>query len=100
VILASGKTKRFFKDPKRNFQLSFTFLPNSSDRTVDGRPGRDFLKNLFEQPGPLALKIKTSASDKPEEYEVFVASYREDLIRREVQFQASYFDVQIDMAEV
>lgn len=99
IMFLSGKTKRYFKDTKISIQLSFRFLPNSNERTVDGRGGRDFIKSLCTSPGDLEVKIVRQPGGPEEVFSMFVNSYQETLVRREIQYQASYYDVNIDLVE-
>lgn len=99
VMFLSGRTKRYFKDTKINIKVSFSFLPNSNERTVDGRGGRDFIKALCASPGLLEVGIVREPGGPEEVFEMYLESYQERLVRREIGFKASYYDVDIDLVE-
>jgi hypothetical protein len=99
VETSSGKTKRFYKKHKKVVKLNFSYLPSDANKTVDGRAGRDFLKNLAYT-SPLVL---VSYIDKPGTEQVtfygFINSYSESLVRRDLSTQCSYWDVSFDLEE-
>lgn len=99
VELSNGTTKKYSKKSKNIFSISFTYLPNTSDATVDGREGRDFLKTISQTRGVVNLKIKLDPSDSVKSYTCFVNSYSESLIRRDIPNSRSFYNVTIELGE-
>lgn len=99
VELSAGVIRRYIKKNKKIFSFSFRYLPNTTDKTVDGRAGRDFLNSLSQTKGTVNLSIKMSPEDEYETYVCYVNSYSERLIRREIGEQCSYYDVSIEFGE-
>ena len=99
VETATGRLKRFYKNSKRVMNLSFDYLPSSSEKTVDARVGRDFIENLART-APLVL---VSYIDKPSgsanTFYGFINSYTEELLRRDLQTQCSYYNVSFVIEE-
>lgn len=99
VELARGIIRRYIRKNKKSFSFSFSYLPNTTDKTVDGRAGRDFLNTLSLTKGTVTLSIKMSPTEDYETYVCYVNSYAEKLIRREIGEACSYYDVTIDFGE-
>lgn len=99
VELDSGINKRYIRKNKKTFSLNFTFLPNLSAYTVDGRAGRDFLKSLAQKRGTISLVTKLSPESPEESFTVYATSYSETLIRRDVEIKCSYYDLSISFEE-
>jgi hypothetical protein len=99
IELSRGINRRYIKKNKKTFKLSFTYLPNGTDKTVDGRAGRDFLKSISNTRGTVTVSIKLSPIDDFETYTCFVNSYTEKLVRRDIENSCSYYDVTIDIGE-
>lgn len=100
IELDSGITKKYIKQNKNNFSLSFSYLPSSTSLTVDGRSGRDFLKTLASSPSKKTISIKLSPSDSIKTFTAYVSSYSESLIKRDVRNKCAYYDVTISFEEV
>lgn len=99
VELDSGVNKRYIKKNKENFSISFTYLPNSATKSVDGRAARDFLKTVAETPGKKTINIKLSPVDPTKTILAYVSSYSETLIKREVDQECAYYDVTVNFEE-
>lgn len=99
VELDAGINKRYIKKNKENFSISFSYLPNSANKTVDGRVARDFLKTVAETPGKKTILIKLSPVDPVKTLLSYVSSYNETLIKREVDQECAYYDVTISFEE-
>jgi len=84
VQLLSGNMRRFLRGVKQSFNLSWQYLPNNPSMTVDGQYGRDYLQSLAEHRGLLEFFIQDTPNDAGKTYTVFVESYNEDLVRREL----------------
>lgn len=99
VELNRGITKRYVKKNKKSFNISFKYLPNSHEKTVDGRKGRDYLVSLVNKRNSILLKIKLDPSEGYREYECYINSYNETLIRRDIPSQCAYYDVSMEIEE-
>lgn len=99
VELSRGVIRRYIRKNKKVFNFNFSFLPNTSDKTVDGREGRDFLHGIAMTKGTINLSIKLSPDDEYETYVCYVNSYNEVLTRREIGEQCAYYDVSIEFGE-
>lgn len=99
VELARGIIRKYIRKNKKSFTLDFKYLPNTTDKTVDGRAGRDYLNSISNTRGTVTVSIKMSPTDEFETYTCFVNSYTENLIRRDIGTGCSYYDVKIDLGE-
>ncbi len=99
VELDAGINKRYIKKNKESYSLSFYYLPNASNKSVDGRAARDFLKSVALTPGKKNIKIKLSPVDPIQDIYVYVTGYSETLIKREVDNECAYYDVSINFEE-
>lgn len=99
VELSRGKLRRYIRKNKRTFSLNFTYLPNNTDKTVDGRRGRDYLNSLSNTRGAVTVSIKISPESGFETYTCFINSYSERLVRRDISSGCNYYDVSIELGE-
>lgn len=99
VMLNNGSTRRYMKKSKNNYNFSFSYLPNNTDRTIDGRVGRDYLVSLMAIRGKILLSIKTDPLDGFYTTYVYADSYSESLIRRDLTYGCSYYNVNIGFRE-
>lgn len=99
VELARGIVRKYIRKNKKTFTLDFKYLPNTTDKTADGRAGRDYLNSIANTRGTVTISIKMSPTDEFETYTCFVNSYTENLIRRDIGSGCSYYDVKIDLGE-
>lgn len=99
IELNRGITKRYVKKNKKSFSISFKYLPTSHEKTVDGRKGRDYLLSLSNKKDSILFKIKLNPSSDYTEYECYINSYSERLIRRDIPSQCAYYDVSMEIEE-
>lgn len=99
VELDRGITKRYAKRNKKTFSLSFSYLPTSHEKTVDGRKGRDYLLTVFKQKNPVEVKIKLDPEEEYTTYMCHFNSYSERLLRRDIPSNCAYYDVNVDLEE-
>lgn len=99
VELSRGKIRRYIRKNKKTFSLSFSYLPTNTDKTVDGRRGRDYLNSIANTRGTVTVSIKMSPEDGFETYTCFVNSYTEKLVRRDISSGCAYYDVTIELGE-
>lgn len=97
--LANGNKRRFIKKNKNVYTLSFKYLPTKQEKTIDGRKSRDFLYTLARTPSSASLSIKLDPSEAFYNTTVYVDSYSEALIRRDLPNQCAYYDVNITLVE-
>jgi hypothetical protein len=99
VELARGVVKRYVKKNKKKFSISFTYLPNTHEKTVDGCKGRDYLSSISQTRGTVTVTIKLDPLSGYEDYTCYVNSYSEKLIRRDIPEACNYYDVSIEFEE-
>lgn len=98
---------RYYKSSsggKQKFKISWEWLPADKDDTIDKRFARNFIKDIADDPDVHTLKIYsygTNSGDIFEEdvYNVFVTSYTEDLVRRDLSSGVYFWKCDIDMEE-
>jgi hypothetical protein len=100
VELSRGLTKKYFKKSKRSFTFNYTYLPESTDHTVDGRAGRNFLRSLVEAKQSVNLVIKDTSDSYTYNTNVFITSYNEDLIRRDFEQGYAFYNITIIFEEL
>jgi hypothetical protein len=77
------------KAGKESFKISWEWLPADNEDTIDNRFARNYIKQIAMDPDVHQLKI-LSYGTNPEDvfqestYNVFVGSYSEDLVRRDL----------------
>lgn len=96
--------KRETESGRKTFSLSWRFLPNFMDSTVDTRHGRDYIASISEDPDVHVLKIINQDQDgltpyTETSYNVFVRSYSETLLRRDLIDGVYYFDCNLTLEE-
>ena len=96
--------KRASESGRKTFSLSWKFLPNFMDKTVDTRHGRDYIASISEDPDVHVLKVVNQDQNgttpyTETSYNVFVRSYSETLIRRDLADGVYYFDCNLTLEE-
>ena len=100
---------RYYKSSARSgrktFSLSWSWLPNSPEFTVDGKRGRDYIKEIASDPSHHVLKIVNldeSGTTPPTEtsYNVLVKDYNETLTRRDLSNDVYFWDCSMTLEEV
>ena len=99
VQLLSGNKRRFLKGVKQSFKLDWQFLPSKASKTVDGQYGRDYLKSLVGNRQMLDFFIQDKPNDAGSTYTVFIESYNEDLVRRELSTGTHFYNVSLVLKE-
>ena len=99
IETSAGRLRRFYQPNKKSLQLRFTYLPNTSDKTVDGRVGRDFLEGLARTAPRALVNYKDLPSGLNKEFYGFITSYSETIVRRDLPTQCTYYDVQFNIEE-
>lgn len=105
----TNSRSRYYKSSARSgrktFSLSWSWLPNSSEFTVDGKKGRDYIKEIASDPSHHVLKIVNldeSGATPPTEtsYNVLVKDYNETLTRRDLSNDVYFWDCSMTLEEV
>lgn len=96
--------KRQSNSDRATFSLSWSFIPNFREHTVDQRMARDYLTSIAEDPDVHTLKIINQDQNgltpyTETTYNVFVRSYSESLRRRDLQSGVYYFDCSLTLEE-
>jgi hypothetical protein len=100
---------RYYKSTTRAsrnvFVLSWQYLPNSKEQTVDNRWARDYISSIAGDPDYHVLKITNMDSsgvtpDTQTSYNVLVTNYNETLVRRDIGSNTYYWDCSITLSEV
>ena len=99
IELINGDKKRYIRNNKSLYNFNFTYLPSLQTHTVDGRRGRDYLYSIAMTPASVSLSIKLNPEEDFYTTTVYVESYSETLIRRDLTSQCSYYDVTISFKE-
>lgn len=99
---------RYYKrqsDGRISFRISWEWLPNSRDLTVDNRYARDYVKDIANDLDYHVLKV-VEYGENPEdifneqEYNVFITNYSEDLIRRDLVSGAYLWNCSLDLEQI
>ena len=105
----TNSRSRYYKSSARSgrktFSLSWSWLPNSPEFTVDGKKGRDYIKEIASDPSHHVLKIVNldeSGTTPPTEtsYNVLVKDYNETLTRRDLSNDVYFWDCSMTLEEV
>ena len=99
VELLNGNKKRFIKNAKNVYTLSFQYLPDHSERTIDGRKARNYLLSVAKTSSSASLSITLDPAEPSYNTVVYVDSYSETLVRRDIPNQCAYYNVEISLRE-
>jgi len=99
VETSSGRLRRFYQPNKKSLSLDFIYLPNTSEKTVDGRVGRNFLENLAVSSPRVLVSYKDEPTRANKQFYGFISSYSETIVRRDLLTQCTYYDVQLVIEE-
>ena len=98
---------RYYKKKKarKQFNVSWTFVPNSREKTVDQKHGRDTIRSIGSNPRSMSLKLLNIDSDGSNSYtetshDVVVTSYNESLVRRDISDDTYYWDCNLSFEEI
>lgn len=105
----NNRKARYYKSSSRparkTFSLSWSYVPNSQSHTVDGKRGRDYLREIAGKPQHHVLKIinmdeNGTAPYTETSYNVLVKDYSETLVRRDLVDDIYFWDCSISLEEV
>ena len=105
-----GNVSRYYKNTsaskgaKRTFNLDWSFIPNEASFTVDLRESRNFLKQIAQDSDVHSLTIINQDVNGVTPYteddiDVFITSYSETLIRRDLSSESYYFSCNMVLEE-
>lgn len=97
--LANGTRKKYVKKVAKTFSMSWSWLPDSSDATIDGGMGRTALNETFATSGDTHLLKFYDRNGGWEEFTVFVSSYSEELIRRNPHDGTHFWEISLEFEE-
>lgn len=99
IELSNGLRRRFYQNNKKQFQFSWSYLPNKQARTVDQRRGQEYLSSVANSIAVVELKVKIKPTEDYVTYNCFIDSYSEELIRRDFSSQCLYYNVSMTLVE-
>lgn len=99
VDLASGHRRRFYTKNKKQFSLTWSYLPNLVNKTVDNRAARNFLFEIANTSNYVSVSVQLEPSGSFQQYNCYVDSYSESLIRRDLSTGCVYYDVSMTLTE-
>lgn len=95
--VASGRMRKFFVADKRSFSISWTMLPETAARTVDGAWGASEIIKFFETtPGSFTLALVQS-NNTVKQYTVVFTDFSANPVKR---WGTYYYDVSLSLEEV
>ena len=97
IELASGDKRRFYKDTDRIFQFSWTYLPDKSNMSADGKAARDYIKSIVESGANVVLEIKENRDIEWKTYSCLIVEYSETLLKHVLQSQCRYYDLSLSL---
>jgi hypothetical protein len=100
IDLASGHRRRYYSKNKQKFSINWKYLPDVQNITIDGRGGRSYLSNLVNTRASVTVGVELIPGEGFTEYECFIESYSEKLIRRHLPTKCSYYDIELSLVEV
>lgn len=89
---------------KTSFRISWDWLPSDRESTIDKRFARDFISEKAMDPDIHTLTVITYG-ENPEDvfektdYNVFISSYSENLIRRDLSSEVYFWSCSLDLEE-
>jgi hypothetical protein len=99
ITTDSGRIKRYYKKNKRSLSVSYSYIASSSEKTVDGREGRDFIFNLAMNSPRVLVNYKDDPTGVDNEFYGFITNYRDSIIRRDIITQCTYYSVDFEIEE-
>jgi hypothetical protein len=105
----NGNSSRYYKNPnradKKSFSISWSFIPNSKDYTVDLNHARDYIRKISNDSDMHVFSIvnqdESGVTPYTETvYNVFVKDFSESLIRRDLVDNMYYWSCSVTLEEV
>lgn len=98
VQLASGKLVKYIQAEKRIFNVNWTYLPQNLTFTSDHKGARNELRPVCYTGATTTIVIRNVIGGS-ETYTVFVESYQENIVRRDMTNGNILYDIQISLKE-
>lgn len=99
IETASGRIRRYNRQNKKSVSVSYDYIASNSDKTVDGRQGRDFIFNLAVSSPRVLVSYKDDPTGLINEYYGFINNYSESIIRRDIPTQCTYYQLSFEIEE-
>jgi len=99
VETVSGRIKRFYKKSKNVMSISFSYIASNSDKTVDGKEGRDYIYNLAMNSPYVSVSYKDQPDQPIKSFYGYISSYTESIKRRDLQNQCIYYELSFSIEE-
>lgn len=99
IETVSGRVKRFYKPNKKNISISYPYLASNSDKTVDGKQGRDYIYNLAMNSPSVNVAYKDQPDQPIKTFNGYITNYNESIIRRDLHNQCIYYTVEFTIEE-
>lgn len=97
VELANGDLKKYVKGVKKTFSMTWAWLPDSDDDTIDGHAARHTIASNFASSGNSHELMLEAEDGFVEMYIVYISSYSETLKRRTPN--GAFWDVSLELKE-
>jgi hypothetical protein len=103
-----GTKGRYYKrasvSGRKTFNISWKYLPNLMDYTVDTRHGRDYIASVATEMDSHTLKIVNQDQSgltpyTEQTYTVFITSYNESMVRRYIDEGVYLYDCTLTLVE-
>lgn len=104
----NGTSSRYYKNTstgdRKTFSLSWSFIPNFREKTVDLNHARDYIRKAALDPDVHTLKIINQDASgltpyTETTYNVFVKDFSENLVRRDLVDDVYYWDCSVVLEE-
>lgn len=103
----NNSRNRYYKTngTRRSLSISWSFVPNNRENTVDLKFGRDMIKRIANDPDVHTLRYLNIDSDgltpyTEQQFDVIVKNYSEKLIRRDLDSDVYFWDCNLELEEI
>lgn len=103
----NNSRNRYYKTngTRRSLSISWSFVPNNRENTVDLKFGRDMIKRIATDPDVHTLRYLNIDSDgttpyTEQQFDVIVKNYSEKLIRRDLDSDVYFWDCNLELEEI
>lgn len=98
--LANSSKRRYFRGVKHTWSWDWSFLPDNDEQTIDGYAARTSIQELIGERGSDHVLKFYDTTWSYKEYDVFLESYQETLIRRDSVDNTFFWEVSISFTEI
>lgn len=102
ILNWNGTRRRYYRRSssagKESWSLSWTMVPGTKRDTADGRYGRDYFKEIASSEDSFTL-VYLKIDGTTTSHTVFIESYSESLIRRDLINNVYYWDCSMTISE-